>query len=358
MKIGKYTFGKMPENELVIEEIFPRFVIASNPKSHPALVVKSVYANDFVFTETTTLLTSDWGSSRGVCRISYCPQGFVLPGAASSTNPAALRVSLNDSEFVYPLPELTVNANYRQVTAMPQYKAVVESVSASPTAMAISFDSIGYKGFKRVLIRTAKIIAWAFVALFVLVLFLGVTGGNTTQHSSAPLPAVSQASTAQERLPDDQLSAAERTALSKVVSESGIQLQATGKPFIIFSDPNCPACRQLEVQLNELAKTDKSFAPIIVPVAFKKNSEEAVAQVLCSKDIPAAWRLSVVDTNEIAPVSSLCEAGRAKAALNNAAFTALRLGKTPTIITSNGKVAVGGKDFKGLMQWIKENSNG
>jgi protein-disulfide isomerase len=361
MKIGNFTFGRLIDKEPGIEEIFPRFVIASNPKNTPALVVKSVYSNDFVFTEATTLLTVDWGSSRGLCRVTYCPQGFTLPGEKElSAKPAALHVSLNDSKFTYPLPELTVNANYRQVTAMPQYKAVVESISASPASM-VSFDSIGFKGFKRILIRTAKIIAWAFVALFVLVLFLGVTGGNTTQHSSAPQSAVPSAkeSTAQtERLPDDQLNAAERATVRKVVAESGIQLHATGKPFVIFSDPNCPACRQLEAQLNELAKTDKSFAPIIVPVAFKKNSEEAVTQVLCSKDMVAAWRLSVVDTNEAASANSLCDDGKAKVALNNAAFAALRLDKTPTIITTNGKVAVGAKDFKGLMQWIKENSNG
>lgn len=146
---------------------------------------------------------------------------------------------------------------------------------------------------------------------------------------------------------DDQLNASELQILKEAVEAAGISRTDQGDPFVVFSDPNCPSCRAFEKRMEEMGWP---FNPLIVPVAFQAGSEDAVAGVLCSKDVGKAWAQAVKGQ---APQA--CEAGRRQAALNNASFVALRLNSTPTFVSVGGRLAAGATDIEALMKWAEEN---
>jgi protein-disulfide isomerase len=142
----------------------------------------------------------------------------------------------------------------------------------------------------------------------------------------------------------------ERRALAAVVAKTGIELSSTGQPFVVFADMGCLACQQFEASLLKHIAQDKTLAPVIVPVAFKGLPEQ-LAKILCHKNPAAAWAMSIQEVDKL-PV---CSEGLKQVEVNNALFVALRLDRTPTIVTSNGRIAVGAKDFDGLMSWIAKN---
>lgn len=145
----------------------------------------------------------------------------------------------------------------------------------------------------------------------------------------------------------DQLNATELQILKEAVEAAGISRTDQGDPFVIFSDPNCPSCQAFEKRMEEMGWP---FNPLIVPVAFQKGSEEAVAGVLCAKDVGKAWAQAVKGQPPEA-----CDAGRRQVALNNASFVALRLNSTPTFVSVGGRLAAGATDVEALMKWAEEN---
>lgn len=244
------------------------------------------------------------------------------------------------SAYVYELPELGERANYRQVAALGQYQFLRDSLArAARPARASAMPGWG----------VALLVGLGLLSA--LLLFSPNPPQSPTQ--AAAQSAAPAAPTGPLLSAGDQLTTDEKKTLAQVVRDSGIELSSGAKPFVIFSDPNCPACRELEVQLAELHKRDTSLSPVVVPVSFKAGSKEAVEGVLCSGDVLGSWR-AAVSGGAAAPS---CAKGQAQAQTNNAAFVGLRLDRTPTIVTSSGKVAVGAKDFEGLVRWIKEHSN-
>jgi protein-disulfide isomerase len=346
--------------------VYPRLELRC---SGPCLLVEHQQRPEQVLHVTTTLATLDASGAR--IRVSYIPktegEGIaflkILSGHPASDDP-------DDSlTLVHELPELGARANYKQVSELVQYVELMASLrQAARTAQAAGPGRITQGAQSGAApaaaesgqqVRGARLSAKAvfgLLALFVvgLLVVVAVIGDRQIQANkaaSAAAPLV-QGKPAPIKLSEgDQLNATEKAALAQVVMQSGIELSSGGKAFVIFSDPNCPACRELE---GRMATLDKSLSPIVVPVSFKQGSPEAVAGILCSKDALVAWRQAVAG----GPPAATCAKGESQAVANNAAFTALRFDRTPTIVTSSGKVAVGVKDYDGLVRWIKENSNG
>jgi hypothetical protein len=245
-------------------------------------------------------------------------------------------------ELVYELPEFGERANYRQVTSVPQYQSLIGQLRRAAAVQGASKSGMPWWG-------TALVVALAFVCS-VFLLAGQVPAAAKTAPAAASSPVTTPPVTSAISSTGDQLNETEKKILAQTVLASGIELRSGGKPFVIFSDPNCPACRQLEARLDEI---DKGLSPVVVPVSFKTNSAEAVANILCSKDVAGAWRGAITGQKLS---GSGCQKGEDQATANNAAFVALRFERTPTIVAANGKVAVGAKDFDGLLRWIKENS--
>lgn len=146
----------------------------------------------------------------------------------------------------------------------------------------------------------------------------------------------------------DQLTGDELQVLAEAVDRSGISTDQKGSLFILFSDPNCPACQRLEKAIEE---SGSKFSPLIVPVAFKEGSMERAAGVICSAEPGKAWVKAIGGQK----VDEACGLGRQVVEANNASFLALHFNSTPTLVSAAGKVAVGINDFESLMQWVKDN---
>ena len=124
-------------------------------------------------------------------------------------------------------------------------------------------------------------------------------------------------------------------------------VRGNGKRQIaIFSDPNCPYCKQLETELNKL--NDVTIYTFIYPI---KNQSIAVSkQVFCEKDSALAW--SNLISKGIQPSS--------KKTCANPIERNLRLGKslglngTPAIIFSNGFKVMGSHPAQEIEKMWKE----
>ena len=124
-------------------------------------------------------------------------------------------------------------------------------------------------------------------------------------------------------------------------------VRGNGKRQIaIFSDPNCPYCKQLEIELNKL--NDVTIYTFIYPI---KNQSIAVSkQVFCEKAPALAW--SNLISKGIQPSS--------KKACANPVDRNLSLGKslglngTPAIIFSNGFKVMGSHPAQEIEKMWKE----
>ena len=180
--------------------------------------------------------------------------------------------------------------------------------------------------------------------------------GNAAASATRPAPAAVDPSPSQASV-QDMLDASDRKILARAVAEAGIALDPSvkGKPFVVFSDPNCPACQALEKTLQTLDRTQ--FTPIVVPVSFKDGSAEKVAALYCAADMAAAWAkaASAQPGPGPAPSPGSCTKGEAMARNSNAAFVALRLNQTPTIVAPNGRIVAGTGSPEQVATWLRSN---
>lgn len=124
-------------------------------------------------------------------------------------------------------------------------------------------------------------------------------------------------------------------------------VRGNGKRQIaIFSDPNCPYCKQLETELNKL--NDVTIYTFIYPI---KNQSIAVSkQVFCEKDSALAW--SNLISKGIQPSSKKTCANPVER--NLSLGKSLGLNGTPAIIFSNGFKVMGSHPAQEIEKIWKE----
>lgn len=154
-----------------------------------------------------------------------------------------------------------------------------------------------------------------------------VAGGAVEQ---APEAAVTQA---QSLLQQARLAPAEFARLNG--SSHRIQVREGSATLMAFSDPNCPACQELEREAATF-KPGQGFA--VIPVAFQPGSRVLVAKVLCSKDQARAWADAL---RGVTPNEQPCEAGLRKVDENNNLFASIGASVTPTLVSANGQLSHG-----------------
>ena len=105
------------------------------------------------------------------------------------------------------------------------------------------------------------------------------------------------------------------------------------RQLAIFSDPNCPYCQKLELELNKL--NDVTLYTFILPL--KSQSVEPSKNVYCSQDPAYAWEQLI--TKKVQPkVKKSCKNPIAE---NLALAQQLGVNGTPAIIFSNGYKVLG-----------------
>lgn len=105
------------------------------------------------------------------------------------------------------------------------------------------------------------------------------------------------------------------------------------RQLAIFSDPNCPYCKQLEIELKKL--NDVTIYTFILPL--KSQSVKASKQVYCEQDPAYAWQQLIEKGIEPKTKKSCANPINANLALAKE----LKLTGTPAIILSNGYRVLG-----------------
>ena len=105
------------------------------------------------------------------------------------------------------------------------------------------------------------------------------------------------------------------------------------RQLAIFSDPNCPYCKQLEVELKKL--NDVTIYTFILPL--KSQSVAASKQVYCEQDPAYAWQQLIEKGIEPKTKKSCTNPVNANLALAKE----LGIAGTPAIIFSNGYRVLG-----------------
>ncbi|TCB48138.1 DsbC family protein [Acinetobacter sp. ANC 4779] len=124
-------------------------------------------------------------------------------------------------------------------------------------------------------------------------------------------------------------------------------VRGNGKRQIaIFSDPNCPYCKQLEAEVNKL--NDVTLYTFIYPI--KTQSIAVSKQVFCEKDPALAW--SNLISKGIQPSAKNTCANPIER--NMSLGKSLGLNGTPAIVFSNGFKVMGVRSAQEIQQIWKE----
>ena len=131
------------------------------------------------------------------------------------------------------------------------------------------------------------------------------------------------------------------------LQEAVKSVRGNGKRQIaIFSDPNCPYCKQLEAEINKL--NDVTIYTFIYPI--KTQSIAVSKQVFCEKDPALAW--SNLISKGIQPSSNKSCANPIER--NLSLGKSLGLNGTPAIVFSNGFKVMGVRSAPEIQQIWKE----
>jgi hypothetical protein len=214
----------------------------------------------------------------------------------------------------------------------------------------------------RAFLRTSFRLVRGFLMLMgAVLLFTMVYQWNARQALAASAKVEATAAPASRLPPElrdrtlgETLSATEMQVVANATREFGIQMRPSGQPFVIFSDPNCPSCKDLEPKLSQV---DPRFVPVIVPVSFKEGSEDAVKRVLCAKDTVSAWSAAIGGYAPVGDAASdgSCAGAADKVLKANGAFVALNFTGTPTLVSATGKVVAGSGSLEDINKWLVAN---
>lgn len=253
-------------------------------------------------------------------QVTYFERGGELPNRA---DPAGLGGKPRRDQLVYqPGSETLATHLYEQL----KQSIVGDAVSPSPW-----------------LRRTGMMALFLILASFALMLTgMGNTpapgpvgaaqSGVSMAAVAAPAPAPQAGA---ERVPAEaRASEQERAAAAALTGV--IKIGAAGKPIYVFTDPNCPYCREFE---RTLENVPVGFQPVIIPLGYKPGSLAAASAALCAPNPASAWRQTMLGGSP--PLSKACENGERLVRQNMELFESMRLNRTPTTLTPGGFLVSG-----------------
>ncbi len=124
-----------------------------------------------------------------------------------------------------------------------------------------------------------------------------------------------------------------------------------GTPIAVFTDPDCPFCRQLEQELPKV-KGIKVYTFLFPLESIHKHSRAKAEAIWCAKDQHKALQTIMLDDKQAGDIkSTIC---------NNPIAENIKLGDslgitgTPTLIAKDGRIHAGGFSAQQLMDWAKK----
>ncbi|MGK2906500.1 MAG: DsbC family protein [Desulfuromonadales bacterium] len=161
------------------------------------------------------------------------------------------------------------------------------------------------------------------------------------------------------RLNDKENLTSERSARMNKVDVSRISVADAlllGKPsaktkVIVFTDPECPYCKKLHVELKDVVRRDPNIAFLIklFPLKMHPNAYEVSKSIVCSNSMELL-ELSFAG-KPVPPASCATTAVDQTLAL----VGELGISSTPTLVLPDGLIVPGYKTADALMTLIREN---
>lgn len=154
--------------------------------------------------------------------------------------------------------------------------------------------------------------------------------------------------TRQQDLTAERKKSLRRVDFSELPVDSAITfVQGDGhRQLAVFSDPDCPYCRQLEAELAKLDNVTIRLYPYpldgLHPDAMKKS-----VSVWCSASRAQAWRDLLV--GHVQPTAQTCDTPLAK---NRRLAEKLGISGTPTLIRADGRQTSGALKASELDDWL------
>jgi thiol:disulfide interchange protein DsbC len=142
----------------------------------------------------------------------------------------------------------------------------------------------------------------------------------------------------------------ERIDASKIDTSLAVKIvHGNGeRALYVFSDPECPYCKQLEKQLTGL--NNVSIYVFMMPLeSIHPKSRALATSIWCSKDKAKAWA-DVVNEGKDIPVAKCDTSIDAVLQLANG----LGINGTPTLLTPDGRKLVGARDPATLDKWLND----
>lgn len=120
------------------------------------------------------------------------------------------------------------------------------------------------------------------------------------------------------------------------------------KTLYVFSDPQCPHCRELE---RTLAALPPEYGVYVFSTPFLPGAEEVAAKIHCASDPKKAWR-DVMAGGTPSGSGTCDKASWGKE--NISFFRSVGLTATPTIVAGvDGRMRTGATDLATLLAWMK-----
>jgi thiol:disulfide interchange protein DsbC len=118
------------------------------------------------------------------------------------------------------------------------------------------------------------------------------------------------------------------------------------RALAVFSDPDCPYCRELEAQLAAL--DDATVYTFLLPLAsLHPQATEKAVTVWCASDRARAWRAVVLERKTLPFKTCPHPIDR-----NLALAEKLQVRGTPTLIAADGRMAAGVMSAAELTAWL------
>jgi thiol:disulfide interchange protein DsbC len=118
------------------------------------------------------------------------------------------------------------------------------------------------------------------------------------------------------------------------------------RALAVFSDPDCPYCRELEAQLATLE--DATVYTFLMPLtSLHPQATDKAITVWCAADRPRAWRAVVLERKTLLFKTCPHPIDR-----NLALAEKLEIRGTPTLIAADGRMAAGVMSAGALTAWL------
>lgn len=138
--------------------------------------------------------------------------------------------------------------------------------------------------------------------------------------------------------------------ISKIPTENAIVVgsKTAAKKVIVFSDPDCPYCRELHKIIKQVIakRTDIAFEIILNPLPMHKDAFKKAQAIQCSK---STEMLDDAFSGKTVPEPT-CPADQIEK--NKALANKLEFNGTPTLVREDGTVLSGFLPEEKLLEWI------